>query len=204
MVREIDGVKYYLKSDGTLVPESQIKDIDKLRDQTILEAAEKLQSLKTVMIRTKEEVLDDIDAFLEASAEQYGVKLGGEKGNLSLTSIDGNVRIEYKSSESLTFNEQIQIAKELIDEYLDDLTKDSKPELKTIVSSAFRLRQGRVDVKSVLKLRELNIDDERWRQAMSIIDDAKQVVTSKKALRLYIRNKLTGSLEFQPFDLSTL
>ena len=39
---------------------------------------------------------------------------------------------------------------------------------------------------------------------MDIIDDAKQIVSTKKCLRLYVRNKLTGEMENQPFDLSTL
>lgn len=160
--------------------------------------------LKTRMIQEKTAVVDDILEFLNVSADQYGVKLGGDKGNLTLTSIDGNIRVEYKNSDTITFNEQIQVAKQLIDEYLDELTKDSNPELKTIVSAAFRLRQGRIDVKSVLKLREYNINDERWKKAMDIIDDAKQIVSTKKCLRLYVRNKLTGAMENQPFDLSVL
>lgn len=204
MIKEIDGTKYYLKSDGSLVPETQVKDIDKLRDQVVQKAAENLMDLKTRMIQEKAAVIEDILEFMDVSAEQYGVKLGGEKGNLTLTSIDGNVRLEYKNNDSITFNEQIQVAKQLIDEYLDDLTKDSNPELRTIVSAAFRLRQGRIDVKSVLRLREYNISDERWRKAMDVIDDAKQIISTKKCLRLYIRNKLSGDMEFQPFDLSTL
>ena len=204
MIKDIDGTKYYLKSDGSLVPESQVKDIDKLRDQVVQDAAEKLMDLKTRMIQEKTAVVDDILEFLNVSADQYGVKLGGDKGNLTLTSIDGNIRVEYKNSDTITFNEQIQVAKQLIDEYLDELTKDSNPELKTIVSAAFRLRQGRIDVKSVLKLREYNINDERWKKAMGIIDEAKQIVSTKKCLRLYVRNKLTGAMENQPFDLSVL
>lgn len=204
MIKEIDGTKYYLKSDGSLVPETQVKDIDKLRDQVVQKAAENLMDLKTRMIQEKAAVIEDILEFMDVSAEQYGVKLGGEKGNLTLTSIDGNVRLEYKNNDSITFNEQIQVAKQLIDAYLDDLTKDSNPELRTIVSAAFRLRQGRIDVKSVLRLREYNISDERWRKAMDVIDDAKQIISTKKCLRLYIRNKLSGDMEFQPFDLSTL
>ena len=204
MIKDIDGTKYYLKSDGSLVPESQVKDIDKLRDQVVQDAAEKLMDLKTRMIQEKTAVVDDILEFLNVSADQYGVKLGGDKGNLTLTSIDGNIRVEYKNSDTITFNEQIQVAKQLIDEYLDELTKDSNPELKTIVSAAFRLRQGRIDVKSVLKLREYNINDERWKKAMDIVDDAKQIVSTKKCLRLYVRNKLTGAMENQPFDLSVL
>lgn len=204
MIKEIDGTKYYLKSDGSLVPETQVKDIDKLRDQVVQKAAENLMDLKTRMIQEKAAVIEDILEFMDVSAEQYGVKLGGEKGNLTLTSIDGNVRLEYKNNDSITFNEQIQVAKQLIDDYLDDLTKDSNPELRTIVSAAFRLRQGRIDVKSVLRLREYNISDERWRKAMDVIDDAKQIISTKKCLRLYIRNKLSGDMEFQPFDLSTL
>ena len=39
---------------------------------------------------------------------------------------------------------------------------------------------------------------------ISFLDDAKQIISTKKSLRLYIRNKLSGDMEFQPFDLSTL
>lgn len=204
MTKEIDGITYYRKADGSLVPEDQIKDLDKLRDQMVMGIADKVLSLKQEMIRTKADVVEDIEAFMETASEQYGVNYGGEKGNLTFTSFDGNIQIKYYSNDYLTFNEGIYVAKQLIDDFLADITKDSSKSIKQIVNNAFNLKQGRMDVKAILKLRDINETDPRWVKAMGIIDESRQYVTGNKALRLYIRNRSTDKMEYIPLDFSVL
>ena len=203
MTLQIGDKTYYKKANGTLVPEDQVKDSDRLRDQFVLEAAEKIMDIRTQMIRVKAEILDDIEAFMQTMSESYGVKLGGEKGNLSFTSFDGRVQLKYYRNDYLTFNEGIHIAKKLIDEFLEDITKDSSRSIKQIVNSAFNLKQGRMDVKAILKLREINETDPRWVKAMQIIDESKQWNEGSRALRLYIRGK-TGEMELVPMDFTIL
>lgn len=203
MTLQIGDKTYYKKANGTLVPEDQVKDSDRLRDQFVLEAAEKIMDIRTQMIRVKAEILDDIEAFMQTMSESYGVKLGGEKGNLSFTSFDGRVQLKYYRNDYLTFNEGIHIAKKLIDEFLEDITKDSSRSIKQIVNSAFNLKQGRMDVKAILKLREINETDHRWVKAMQIIDESKQWNEGSRALRLYIRGK-TGEMELVPMDFTSL
>ncbi len=203
MTLQIGDKTYYKKANGTLVPEDQVKDSDRLRDQFVLEAAEKIMDIRTQMIRVKAEILDDIEAFMQTMSESYGVKLGGEKGNLSFTSFDGRVQLKYYRNDYLTFNEGIHIAKKLIDEFLEDITKDSSRSIKQIVNSAFNLKQGRMDVKAILKLREINETDPRWVKAMQIIDESKQWNEGSRALRLYIRGK-SGEMELVPMDFTSL
>lgn len=203
MTLQIGDKTYYKKANGTLVPEDQVKNSDRLRDQFVLEAAEKIMDIRTQMIRVKAEILDDIEAFMQTMSESYGVKLGGEKGNLSFTSFDGRVQLKYYRNDYLTFNEGIHIAKKLIDEFLEDITKDSSRSIKQIVNSAFNLKQGRMDVKAILKLREINETDPRWVKAMQIIDESKQWNEGSRALRLYIRGK-TGEMELVPMDFTSL
>ena len=203
MTLQIGDKTYYKKANGTLVPEDQVKDSDRLRDRFVLEAAEKIMDIRTQMIRVKAEILDDIEAFMQTMSESYGVKLGGEKGNLSFTSFDGRVQLKYYRNDYLTFNEGIHIAKKLIDEFLEDITKDSSRSIKQIVNSAFNLKQGRMDVKAILKLREINETDPRWVKAMQIIDESKQWNEGSRALRLYIRGK-TGEMELVPMDFTSL
>ena len=203
MTLQIGDKTYYKKANGTLVPEDQVKDSDRLRDQFVLEAAEKIMDIRTQMIRVKAEILDDIESFMQTMSESYGVKLGGEKGNLSFTSFDGRVQLKYYRNDYLTFNEGIHIAKKLIDEFLEDITKDSSRSIKQIVNSAFNLKQGRMDVKAILKLREINETDPRWVKAMQIIDESKQWNEGSRALRLYIRGK-SGEMELVPMDFTSL
>lgn len=204
MTKEIDGKLYYKKADGTLVPEDQVKDIDKLRDQMVMGIANKMLYLKQEMIRTKADVVEDIEAFMETASEQYDVKYGGEKGNLTFTSFDGNVQIKYYSNDYLTFNEGIHVAKKLIDEFLEDITRDSSKSIKQIVNQAFNLKQGRMDVKAILKLRDINETDPRWVKAMGIIDESRQYVSGNKSLRLYLKNRQTDKMEHIPLDFSVL
>ena len=60
--------------------------------------------------------MNDVQAFVELSAEQYGAKLGGIKGNVTLTSYDGKYKIQRAIAEYLHFDERLQVAKELIDD----------------------------------------------------------------------------------------
>lgn len=203
MKKEIDGVIYYRKSDGSLVPEDTVKDTDKLRDQTVYCIAEKILNMRQEMIKVKADVIEDIDAFMETMSEQYGVNLGGDKGNLTLSSYDGGIKIQYYNNEYITFNEGILIAKQLIDEYLTDATRNAPSSLKQIVESAFNMRQGKMDVKQILKLRSLNIDDSRWVKAMQIIDESKQVHSGRKSLRLYMRNR-HDEFEVIPLDFTLI
>ena len=43
---ELDGVKYYQRADGSLLPESLVKDEDKLKDNLVNELAEKMLAMR--------------------------------------------------------------------------------------------------------------------------------------------------------------
>lgn len=196
----IDGKVYCINSAGSLVPEESVRDIDKLRDNVVCTIAEKIRSLEESMKAIKAACMSDIDEFMKISAERYGIRIGGAKGNVQLSSFDGNVQILVMQSNALEVDEGIALAKELIDEYLTELTSGASPELRTIVGQAFRVKQGRMDVKRLMELKQLRIQDPRWQKAMEIIADSVNVTSTKPCLRLRDRDNegvfKTHSLEF--------
>ena len=106
------------------------------------------------MKRYKELVMGDVHAFVELSAEKYDVSLGGRKGNVSLTSFDGRLRIQVAISETMSFDERLKAAKALVDECIADWTADSRSELKVLVLDAFQVdKEGRIDTGRILGLR---------------------------------------------------
>ena len=121
------------------------------------------------------------------SAERFGAKKGGEKGNVLLETFDGLMRVEVAVQERIDFGHELQDAKTLIDEYLDELVADSSADLRTIVTSAFRVRKGQLDKGAILRLRTYDIQDPRWRRAMDAINESIKVVGSKRYLRLKMR-----------------
>lgn len=73
----------------------------------------------------------------------------------------------------IAFDERIQTAKSLIDDCTADWTEDARPEIKAIISEAFSTdKEGNINTGRVLALRRLEIEDERWNNAMSLIGEA--------------------------------
>lgn len=203
MKKEIDGVIFREDSRGAWMPESSIKPQDILKDDLVESAADKIVDMRDKMKQLNQEIKDEIRAYIELIGEKYGVRLKGNKGNITLTSYDGKTRIVISISESIYLDENVIAAKELIDEYLEDEIKDASFDIKQLVTSAFRVKQGVLDVRSILKLRSLRIEDERWKKAMDIIADSIVVKSSKSCLRLYKQND-EGIMEYVPLDFAVI
>ena len=184
---------------GHMVPESQIKAIDLARDTLVQEKIRCALALRDQLRAFKRGVFDDIAAFVQLSAEQYGARIGGDKGNVTLLSFDGRYKVVRAIQDSITFDERLQAAKALIDECLNDWTEGARAELRTLVNNAFRVDQdGNIKTGEVLSLRRLQFEDTRWQQAMAAISDAVTVVGSKTYVRFYERDERG---QYQPISL---
>lgn len=179
---------YRLKHDNSLVLESKIKPIDLARDAIVTEIVENAKALSATISHFKTGSFEDIQAFIELSAEQYGAKIGGNKGNVTLMSFDGRYKIQRAVAESLTFDERLQAAKQLIDECIHTWSEGANDNIRALVNDAFQVdKEGNISIGRVLGLRRLNIVDEKWQSAMKAISDAIQVVGSKSYVRVYER-----------------
>ena len=124
-------------AQGHLVPVSTIKPIDIARDSLVKELMAKAQALSKAIADFKLASFGDIAAFVELSAEQYGAKVGGKKGNVTLTSYDGRYKVQRAIQEHISFDERLQAAKALIDECITDWTQGSRPEIRALINDAF-------------------------------------------------------------------
>lgn len=196
---------YKLDHHGRLVPETLIKPIDATRDDLVREIISRALPQQQLLSAFKRQVIDDIQAFVELSAEQYGVKLGGKKGNVQLLSYDGRYKVQLKQHEHIVFSEQIEAAKALIDECLNRWTEGSRPELKAIVERAFRTNhKGQLRTAEILGLKNLEIDDAQWQLAMQALLDSITVAGATSYLNLYERIGQTDKWRHISLDLAAL
>ena len=187
------------------VPKGSIRDVDLARDQLVREIAGKAMALREAMKGFRDDVMGDVAAFVSLSAEQYGAKVGGNKGNLTLTSYDGRFKVQRQVSETLVFDERLQAAKELIDECITEWTEGSRDEIRALINDAFQVDStGRINTGRVLSLRRLKINDDRWQRAMQAMSDSLQVAGSKAYLRIYVRRDGDGKYEAVSLDLAAL
>jgi len=187
-------------AQGRLVPLDRVKEIDKTRDSLVRDLVQKALALQASMILFKENAMSEIRSFVELSAMEWDVKIGGQKGNITLFSFDGNYKAQVRISENMVFDEQLQIAKKMIDQCLTKWTRQSGSEIKALINDAFQVDQeGRINTKRILSLRRLDIKDDLWLKAMDAIAASLQVVGSKEYFRLYKRDN--GQDKWNPISL---
>ena len=195
---------YMEDARGCFVPVAQIKEIDLARDELVKEKVEKVKAMQAQLRALKNELMGDVAACVEISAERYGAKVGGDKGNVTLLSFDGRYKIKRQYSETLGFDEGLRAAKALIDGCLEEWSRESPTPLRAIVEQAFNVNQeGRINTNALLALRRHKIEDERWQRAMQAIGDSLQVLDSKAYVRAYERGK-DGKYAAIPLDMAAL
>lgn len=191
---------YKQDAAGRLIPLEHIKPIDLARDDLVCEIVAAARGLSGGISKFKMQTFGDIAAFVEMSAEEYGVKVGGKKGNVTLSSFDGRYKVQRAIADHITFDERLQAAKALIDECLNDWSESSRPEIKMLIDDAFQVdKEGTINTSRVLRLRKMDIHDERWLSAMQAIADAVTVIGSSTYLRVYER--VGESDQYQPIPL---
>lgn len=191
---------YWIDARGVMTPADMVKPIDKDRDALVGEIIERALPLHKGLAEFKLAVFADTQAFRELSGEMYGAKVGGEKGNMTFYSWDGVWKVNVAIAERLAFDERLQAAKALIDECLKDWMEGSRPEVVSLIDEAFQVdKEGEVSTSRILRLRRLDITDERWLNAMRAINDAILIVGSKKYVRLYQR--VGDSNQYVPLSL---
>ncbi|WP_197476437.1 DUF3164 family protein [Eikenella sp. NML03-A-027] len=201
---QIDMSQYKKDARGNLVPIDNIREIDLLRDELVMEIVGKAQAVAEQLADYKRGAMDDINAFVQLSAERFGVELGGKKkGNLTLHSFDGHYRVQYAVQDTLSFDEGLQAAKALIDEALHDMLAGvTDADVWTIVQAAFATdKEGNISTGKVLGLRRLKISHPKWQQAMDAVADSLQILTSKAYVRVYRRDD-EGDYKLMNLDIA--
>lgn len=179
---------YMEDSQGRLVAVEKIKQVDLARNELVMESMAKAKAMAEALAGFKGKIMDDIAAFCELSAEQYGVKRGGRAGNVTLYSFDGRYKMLRSIDDFIAFDERLQAAKVLVDDCLKRWSAGSSAELRTIVNEAFQVdKTGKINTNRVLSLRRLDIHDETWQRAMMAISESVQVISSKAYVRFYER-----------------
>lgn len=179
---------YRKNANGDLVLLENIKAIDLIRDELVLGIAERAQIKSGELADFRNQVFDEIEAFVQDSAARFKAKMGGQKGNLTLFSFDGQFKVQVANQDNLTFDERLQVAKTLIDKCIKKWSDGADANLLALVNDAFQVdKAGNVSIRRVLGLRQLDIQDKDWKKAMDAISESIQVVGSKRYVRVYER-----------------
>ncbi|WP_431281630.1 DUF3164 family protein [Humitalea sp. 24SJ18S-53] len=173
---------------GRLIPIASIKPEHLLEDELVQQLHGEALVLNHALLAFRAGAFERIRAYVALLEQHYGAKRGGKKGNLTLSSFDGALRVQLAVGEYIGFGPELQIAKQLVDECLRAWSEGANDNLRAIVNDAFQVdREGKVNADRILTLRRLAITDPVWQRAMEAIGDAIRVTSSKEYIRFHAR-----------------
>ena len=199
----VNGKKYMADAKGALVPLENVKPADKLEDETVRKIMHFARELSDQIARFRGHTFTDLGEFDALLEQEYGARKGGRKGNRTYQPIDGCMKVQVAVSEFIDFGPQLQVAKGLIDECLNEWAADARPEIRAVITRAFNTdKEGQVNRSEIFMLLRLEIEDERWKKAMDAIRDAMRVTGSKQYVRFYERDRPDGQWRAVTIDLA--
>ncbi len=184
----IDGREFMVDAKGGYTPLALVKPQHKLEDETVRKIMKFAQDLNAQITRFRANTMLDLGGFDALLEQEYGAKIGGAKGNRTYQTVDGLMKVQVQVADLIDFGSELQVAKKLIDECLNEWSAGSRPEIQAIVTRAFNTdKEGKINRSEIFMLLRHAIEDERWQRAMDAIRDAMRVTGSKEYVRFYQR-----------------
>ena len=198
-----NGNVYMTDAKGGLIPIDLVKAQDQLQDETVRKIAGYALALSAQTTRFKQHVFEDIGAFEAILEQEYEATIGGSKGNKTLMSFDGLFKVQVAVADKFDFGPELQVAKGILDECMNEWSAEAPPELRAIITNAFNTdKEGQINRAEIFKLLRLEILDTRWQRAMKAIRDAMRVVGTATYVRCYQRPTQDAKWQHISIDLA--
>ena len=176
----------YIDQNGREIPSSFIHKIDRDKDAATRRLVKKAKKLSEQLAALKEEILSTGDALYARNLEEKKVTLReNSRGGYSLMTIDKSLKVSFSISDTIRFNDNIDLAQAKIKDYLAEVTKGVNEEVHLLIDEAFKTRRGQLDTARVLGLLKLNIQNPTWMEAMELIRQSIEQVNTKRYVQVY-------------------
>lgn len=203
----IDDKGCWLNGKGEFVHPDLIRIDEQLKDGMVESILDGVCETNKALQSFKDKINQEIESYLDLLLEKYNLdaRSNAKKGNYTFENYSKTLKIQIQMAEKINFNEKLNIAKAKIDEYLNDIVKDSSEDIKVLINKAFEVdKKGNLDSKKILSLRSYDIKDPRWQEAMEIIAESVEIVGVKPYIRFYKREKATDSWTNVSLDFASI
>lgn len=179
--------KIWINHKGQTVPTKYVPKIDKEKERLVLKYTKKAKDLQKRILEFKTDLLNDCDALHLKELQEANVK-PSKKGGYSHTSFNKEQKIELSMQEKIEFDDNINLAQEKINEFLELKMKGVDTDLSLLINDAFKTSKGRLDTKRILGLFKLQINHKIWNEAIELIKKSISRNHSKRYVRLFEKN----------------
>jgi len=185
---------YWLDAKDREIHISLIKPIDRQRDAMVERIVKVALKMEAQLASLSTLLWDQVGKYLAARAKKAGADDVNWNGNIMLTNFDRTKQVTIEQSNLLDFDEQLTMACNLIQEYLEQEAENAPPALQLIIDEIFDVsKRGKINKQMILKLRQWNISHPKWEKAMAIINDSITVVESRRYCYIRVRQTAAGA-----------
>ena len=185
------------------VPAGNVSTYDKKKEDMLIPLLNEAKRIATELEDFKRRAFAAWHEFGQDALEDYGVEINTEKGNGTLYSFEQQHKAQMCSTAVIEFDNRIQAAASLIKECFDSWGEGADPNLMAVVNGAFDTdSKGMINVRKLLGLGRMRVDDERWQKAMDAIHDATLEVCRASYLNFYEREEVNGKAVWKLIPLS--
>lgn len=200
----VKGKPVMTNAKGDHVPLSKVTATDLLIDETVRKMMGFAIELNAQIARFRGHCFDDVGALQALLAQEYGTSVGGKKGNITLPTFDGTMKVTIQVADQLMFGPELQSAKRLIDECLAEWGAEAGDNLRAVVNQTFDVdKEGQINRSAIFSLMRLAIEEPRWQRAMEALRDSMRVIGSKTYIRFHRRDEPDGPWQAVTIDLAS-
>jgi len=205
---EMDERGHWRNKRGEHVHPDMVPVDKKLEDEVVENLLSKALVTHGQLEAFKLEAFAQCYDYVDLLRQEYGMDrmAGSRQGSVTLKNFDGTMEVQIQVAKLIQFDQKLSLAKEKVDEYLTEKTQDVDPEIQTLITRVFEVKNGKVDAKQIFGLKNYPIKHPIWLEAMAMIDDATEIAGTKSYIRFKQRidGKIDGALQTVVLDLAAL
>lgn len=193
--------KLWKDESGQAVPYDRTTKYERAAEVAIYRMATDAEKLHQALSDFKEGLRAEAERLYALFVKENG-QIGKGKGSVTFFNFDRSIKVAVKVNDQITFDEMtIELAKNKLDELLNDGLEGAKDFVKPLVMEAFHNTSGRLDTKRVLGLKKFSsrIKDPRYAEAMDFIDRAIRRPSTREYYQVWVRDE---NGEYQDIQLN--
>ncbi len=204
----IQAPEYLINKQGYEVSVEDIEPSEIVKNDLVNEFFALAMPMQQQMKDLKAKMFGDFYAFVQLSADKYDIQVGGLKGNVTLTAFDGKTRVILQQQDQWDYDERLNIAKELIDEFFVETLLEIETaleaggvdanaealtnmrQIKALIDKFFQVgKKGKINLGQIQGLRHYKFKHPKWEKAMEAIADGIHSIGTAQYIRLQKRDE---------------
>ena len=196
----------WIDEAGIQLPAKRLLKSEKFAERKAEKLFKSATKVRQLLESLKAEMTEECKAVMEQVYDDNGQDPDKSKGNFTWYNFDHSMKIEVNIQDRTEFDETlIQLAKNKLDEFLDNSVTTDDEFIKQFVVDAFSKQRGGLDAKKVLSLLRYRskVSNPLFQEAIALVEKSIRHPDSKRYFRLWVRN-IEGQYEAINLNFSNI